>query len=165
MAKIAVRRPLSISPRAPLVKAMARSPIDRSGRRPMPISTSPTAGAYRPGCTLCDKQSNVDNRQYTGCRNSASRSQFANRHGRTFSWKSLSRMENQLMKTELRFTDDRVPHVAILWDQSSTFHIRIDGQTVDTFCRYGSDQQTPCTLEQAQQTALQWFDEVCAVHA
>lgn len=68
------------------------------------------------------------------------------------------------MKIELRFTDERVPHIAIVWDRSTTFRIRIDGQTVDTFTRYGDDdQQSPCTLEQAQQAALAWFDEVLAV--
>ena len=69
------------------------------------------------------------------------------------------------MKTELRFTDDRVPYIAILWDQTTTFRIRIDGQTVDTFTTYGDDLQTPCTLERAQQVALAWFDEVLAAHA
>lgn len=67
------------------------------------------------------------------------------------------------MKTELRFTDDRVPHIAILWDQATTFRIRIDGQTVDSFTRYEDNPQTPCTLEQAQKIALTWFDEVLAV--
>lgn len=67
------------------------------------------------------------------------------------------------MKTELRFTDDRVPHIVIVWDQSTTFRIRIDGQTVDSFSRSGTDHGTPCTLEQAQQAALEWFNEVFAV--
>ncbi len=69
------------------------------------------------------------------------------------------------MKTELRFTDDRVPHIALLWDQSSTFRIRIDGQTVDAFSRHSADQRTPYTSEQAQQAALQWFNEVLVIHA
>ena len=68
------------------------------------------------------------------------------------------------MKTELRFTDARVPHIAILWDQSTTFRIRIDGQTVDSFSRYGDDQRRSCTFEQAQQVALEWFNEVFALH-
>lgn len=70
------------------------------------------------------------------------------------------------MKTELRFTDERVPHIALLWDQTVTFTIRIDGQTVDSFTiDRGDDQRTACTLAQAQQAALQWFDEVVTSQA
>ena len=68
------------------------------------------------------------------------------------------------MKTELRFTDERVPHIAILWDQSTTFYIRIDGQTVDLFNKYGDEQCSPCTFEQAQRIALEWFNEVFTIH-
>jgi hypothetical protein len=69
------------------------------------------------------------------------------------------------MKTELRFTDERVPHIALIWDQATTFSIRIDGQTVDTFPLGSDEPRTPGLLEQAQQAALRWFDEVVASQA
>ncbi len=64
------------------------------------------------------------------------------------------------MKTELRFTDERVPHIAIIWNRFSEYRIRIDGQNVDMFTRYGDDRQGRCTVAQAKQIARQWFDEV-----
>ena len=67
------------------------------------------------------------------------------------------------MKTELRFTDDRVPHIAIVWDQRTEYTIRIDGQNVDAFTRYGNGRQGRCTVAQAKQVAREWFDEVSVV--
>jgi hypothetical protein len=66
------------------------------------------------------------------------------------------------MKTEVVFTDERLEDLRVVWNGSATFNVWIADRNVDVFTVYGDEQGGRCTLEQAQQAAMEWFDEQMA---